>query len=164
MGTGKTSVGLRVAKSLGFSFVDTDECIVRKAGKSIPDIFEERGESGFRDLETEVLRDCLTRSGQVVSTGGGIVVTPENLPLLESGGYTIWLKAGADTIFERVSRNSNRPLLQTTNPRETIATLLADRQKLYESAMDLSIATDDLTMEETCFGVTESTRVALGLG
>lgn len=164
MGTGKTTIGKRVAKSLGFKFVDTDLLIVKKAGKSIPKIFEEVGEDAFRDLETEVLRECGQKTDQVISTGGGIVIRPGNLEILKASGYVIWLKAETDTIFERVSRNRNRPLLHTDNPRKTIDDLLKVRDGLYESAQHFAIRTDELTMEETSFGVTECAKLALGVG
>lgn len=163
MGTGKTTVGKRVARSLGFRFVDTDSRIVKKADKSIPKIFEEVGEEGFRALETEVLRECSEESGQVLSTGGGIVTIEENRSLLKRAGYVIWLKAEADTIYERVRRNKNRPLLHVDDPRATIARLLETRIEFYKECCDFSIATDNLTMDETCFGVTECARVALDL-
>ncbi len=161
MGTGKTTVGMRVAKSLGLRFVDTDKLIAKNAGKTIPMIFEESGETRFRDLETEVLRACAADSGQVISTGGGIVLREENREILRSSGYVIWLKASPESIYERVKRNRNRPLLQTENPLETIREMLASRQELYEACRDLVITSDGLTMEETCFGVTESARLAL---
>ena len=164
MGTGKTTIGKKVAKSLGFRFVDTDLLITRRAGKSIPKIFAESGEETFRKIETEILKECGAKSNQVISTGGGIVTRPENLEILKSSGYVIWLKAATDTIFDRVSRNRNRPLLQTENPRQTIDDLLKSRTALYEEARHFSIATDDLTMEETSFGVTECAKLALGLG
>lgn len=161
MGTGKTSVGMRVAKSLGFSFVDTDQRIVKKAGKPIPRIFEEDGEAVFRAMETEILRECLKKENQVISTGGGIVTNEVNRKLLKEAGYTIWLQAGPDTIYDRVSRNKNRPLLQTEDPKATILKMLAERNQSYCDSMDLAIKTDELTLEETCFGVTESARIAL---
>jgi shikimate kinase len=164
MGTGKTTIGKRVAKSLGFRFVDTDTLIVRKAGKSIPEIFEKSGEEEFRKLETEVLRECAANSDQVISTGGGIVTRPENLEILESAGYVVWLEASPESIYERVRRNRNRPLLQVDDPRETIRDMLEQRIDLYRKARDLSVKTDGLTLEETSFGVTESARVALGMG
>lgn len=163
MGTGKTTIGKRVAKSIGFRFIDTDSLIEKKAGKSIPQIFQESGEDTFRDIETEVLKECREKSDQVISTGGGIVTRPENLEILKSAGYVIWLKASPEIIFERVSRNRNRPLVQTQNPEQTIKDLLQQRAALYAGAQHLSINTDELTMEETCFGVTESTKLALGL-
>lgn len=163
MGTGKTTIGRHVAKSLGFRFVDTDHQITRKAGKPIPKIFEEDGEEAFRRIETEVLRECAAKSEQVISTGGGIVTRPENLEILEQAGYVVWLKASPETIYERVKRNRNRPLLQTENPLETIQNLLEERVDLYRKANDLSVTTDGLTLDETSFGVSESARVALGI-
>ena len=161
MGTGKTSVGMRVAKSLGLRFVDTDRLIVRKAGKPIPKIFEESGEEAFRELETQILKKCAAGADQVISTGGGIVTLERNREILREAGYVIWLKASPETIYERVKRNRNRPLLQTPDPQKTIREMLAARNALYETACDLRITTDDLTMEETCYGVTESARLAL---
>lgn len=163
MGTGKTTIGKRVASSLGFRFVDTDQRIAKKAGKSIPKIFEEEGEEGFRAIETDVLRECAAKSDQVISTGGGIVTRPENLEILPEAGYVIWLKASPETIYERVRRNRNRPLLQVDDPMATIRDMLEQRSGLYEKAMDFSISTDGLSLDETCFGVTECTRLALGM-
>lgn len=164
MGTGKTSVGMRVARSLGFRFVDTDKLIVKSTGKPIPKLFAESGEDHFRELETETLRQCAEGEGQVISTGGGVVVREENRPILREAGYVVWLRASPETIYERVKRNRNRPLLQTADPLGTIRELLAVREALYESCADLVIKTDQLSMDETCFGVTESARLALGEG
>ena len=162
MGTGKTTVGRRVAKSLGFKFVDTDQLIVKRAGKSIPEIFEDDGEKTFREIETEVLRECAEKSGQVISTGGGIVTQPRNREILKTAGYVVWLRASAESIFERVKRNRNRPLLRVEDPMGTITKLLEERTPVYEQSHDLAISTDGLTLEETCYGVTESARLELG--
>lgn len=164
MGTGKTTIGKRVAKSLGFRFVDTDDLITRKAGKSINRIFQEEGEERFRELETEVLAERAAKSDQVISTGGGIVTQSRNREILAQAGFVVWLKASPETIYERVRRNRSRPLLKTTDPQQTIANLLSERHPLYEACQDLSVTTDGLTLDETCFGVTESARVALGVG
>lgn len=162
MGTGKTSVGRKVAKSLGFRFVDTDQLIVKRTGKSIPRIFAEDGEEAFREIETEVLRECVEKSGQVVSTGGGIVTVAKNRDLLKKAGFVVWLRASPESIYARVRRSGNRPLLRTENPRETIEAMLESRNPLYEETRDLVITTDDLTLEETSYGVTESARIELG--
>ncbi|MEM1441976.1 MAG: shikimate kinase [Verrucomicrobiota bacterium] len=164
MGTGKTTIGKQVARSLGFRFVDTDALISKEAGKSISKIFEDSGEEVFRDLETEVLKECGEQENQVISTGGGIVTREENIKILKASGYVIWLKASPQIIYDRVRRNSKRPLLQVKDPRQTIIDLLEVRDELYRKAQHLSINTDELTMDETCFGVTESTKLALGLG
>jgi len=162
MGTGKTTVGKKVARSLGFHFVDTDEMIVKAAGKSIPDIFTDEGEEAFRDIETGVLRECATADNQVISTGGGIILREQNRELLRNAGYVIWLQASAKAIISRVSRNQDRPLLAEKNPASTVKKLLNERHEFYESVSDLNIATDDLLIEETVYGVSESARLALG--
>lgn len=161
MGTGKTTVGQRVAKSLGYAFVDTDELIAQKAGMSIPEIFATHGEDYFRELETAALDHCCQTRGQVISTGGGIVVREPNRQLLKTGGYVIWLKASADVIYERIKRSKERPLVQTEDPLDTIKRMLKERNSFYKESKDLSIVTDDLTVEETIYGVTESARLAL---
>jgi shikimate kinase len=161
MGTGKTTVGQRVARSLGYRFVDTDKLIVKEFGKPIPRIFAEEGEDFFRDAETETLRRCADGENQVISTGGGIILREANRGLLHDAGYVIWLRASPESIYERVKRNRNRPLLQTADPLATIRDLLAARADLYDACSDLSITTDHLTMDETCFGVTESAQLAL---
>ena len=162
MGTGKTSIGRRVAQSLGFEFVDTDVLIVESEGKPIKDIFSDEGEDYFRDLETQMIQDCGDRWNQVLATGGGIVLREENQQLLADCGYVIWLKASAEAILERVSRNRERPLMQTTDPLQTIKDLLQEREKLYASTADFTIDTNGLTLDETAFGVCESARVIFG--
>jgi shikimate kinase len=161
MGTGKTTIGKRVARSLGYRFVDTDQLIAKKAGKGIPAIFADEGEEAFRQLETEVLRECAAGERQVISTGGGIVTRPENRELLMASGYVVWLKAAPDTIYQRVRRSRDRPLLRTPDPQATIAELLGQRNGLYEASQHLTIVTDGLTPEETAFGVSESAQLVL---
>lgn len=162
MGTGKTSVGKRVARSLGFSFLDTDELIERMAEKSIARIFEDEGEETFREWEAEALRRCARFQDTVISTGGGIVTREENRRLLARAGHVIWMKADPKTIFERVSRRRIRPLLQTDNPRRTIEELLKQRTDLYRQSADEIVDTSNLTLDETVHGLAESARVALG--
>ncbi len=162
MGTGKTSIGKRVAKSLGFDFVDTDDLIVESQDKAIAEIFSDEGEDYFRDLETETLRTCGHQQRQVISTGGGIVLRPGNRDILSESGYVIWLKASPDAILERVSRNQERPLLLTSDPLQTIKDLLKERNNLYASTADFTIDTNELTLDETAFGICESARVIFG--
>jgi shikimate kinase len=163
MGTGKSSVGRRVADSLGFSFVDTDQIVTDLAGKSIPAIFAEEGEAAFRDWESEALRRCAGSDRQVIATGGGIVTQPRNHELLRQAGYVIWLKASPEIVLRRVARNHDRPLLQTADPLATIRELLDSRLPLYRACAQEEVNTSDLTLDETAHGITESSRVALGL-
>lgn len=162
MGTGKSTIGERVATGLGFSFVDTDHLIERETGKTISDIFTQSGETGFREKESAVLEKLTNRDRLVISTGGGIVTVPKNTRLLRRLGFVVWLNAEEEVIFLRVSKNQNRPLLQTPNPKETIHNLLGNRIPLYRSCADLEIDTTDLTEDEVAFGICESARVKWG--
>lgn len=134
MGSGKSSVGRLIAGRLGFQFVDTDVLIVQRAGMEISEIFASEGEERFRDLETAALESLTQRDRCVIATGGGVVLRERNRELLRDLGFVVLLTATEDVIFERVSRNSRRPLLQTENPRETVAALLAARQPAYAAA------------------------------
>ena len=134
MGSGKTSIGRLIAGRLGFQFVDTDALIVQRAGREIAEIFASEGEEHFRDLETAALESLGHRERCVIATGGGVVLRERNRELLRALGFVVLLMASADAIFERVSRNTKRPLLQTANPRETVAAMLAARQPAYEAA------------------------------
>lgn len=158
MGSGKTTVGQRVAEKLGWPLADTDAMIAEQAGLSIPDIFLAEGEAGFRQRESAVLASLLDAPPCVISTGGGIVTVPENEPLLRTLGFIVWLSASEETIFERVSRNRQRPLLHTPDPRRTIHELLTARGPLYEKLAHLTIETAGLDPEEIAYGVCESAR------
>ena len=162
MGTGKTSIGKLVACSLGYKFVDTDAMIVKRAGKPITRIFADDGEEAFRDLETAVLRDLGERKKLVISTGGGIVLREENRKLLRDAGYSVWLTAAPETIYGRVVGNRDRPLLKTKSPRETITTMMAEREALYSEASDLKVETDNLSLDEVGYGVVECARMRFG--
>jgi shikimate kinase len=148
MGSGKSSVGRELARRWGFRFLDTDSIIRHEFGKSISEIFSVFGEPFFRDQEFATLTKLLHCHRSVIATGGGIVIQPRNAILLGKLGTTIWLKADHATIFERVSRNKNRPLLQTDDPEATIAKLLAERAPLYESAADLTVDSSGLSHHE----------------
>jgi shikimate kinase len=158
MGSGKTTVGHLVAEKLAWPFVDTDALVIEEAGLSIPDIFAKEGEAGFRERESAVLARLATAPPRVIATGGGIVTQPQNAPLLRSLGFVVWLSASEADILARVSRNRNRPLLHTADPRQTIHDLLAQRRPLYESFAHLTIETHGLEPEEIAYGVCESAR------
>ena len=162
MGTGKSSVGKRIAASLGFRFVDTDAMVVEAAGKVISDIFADEGEEHFRDLETAALREAAQSGNQVIATGGGIILREENRDVLARAGHVVWLKCDPETILARVSRNTARPLVQTENPLETIRNLLGQREAFYRAAASEEVNTSELTLDETAHGIAESARVAFG--
>ncbi|MEO0444543.1 MAG: shikimate kinase [Verrucomicrobiota bacterium] len=159
MGTGKTTVGQKVAKSLGYQFVDTDALVEEVEGRSIPDIFAQEGEEGFRGKETEVLQRALQQDHAVISTGGGAVLRKENRKLIQEGGFCVWLTASAEDILERVMMNTNRPLLQTKDPLETIQRMLSERHDFYVETADLILETTELHPDDVAYGICESARV-----
>jgi shikimate kinase len=160
MGSGKSSVGRLVARTLRGRFVDTDRLVVERAGRDITDIFATNGEGFFRQEESRALCSLLGGRGLVVATGGGIVTVAANLAALKELGFVVWLTASEETIWDRVSRNTKRPLLRTQNPRETVRTLLAARNPLYEKAADLRVDTTLLTHAE----VAEKICAAVAMG
>ena len=141
MGTGKSTVGKLLAKKMSRAFVDIDHRIEEKEKRTISEIFEKEGEPHFRQLEKEMIRDAAAHSGQVITTGGGAVLDPENFKALKSGGFLVALIASAETIFERVKRTKHRPLLASGDPMADIRKLLAVRAPIYEQA-DLRFVSD----------------------
>ncbi|MDB5052577.1 MAG: shikimate kinase [Bacilli bacterium] len=145
MGTGKSTVGRFLAEKLGWEFIDTDHYIEKQEGASIPELFANRGEMYFREVETGAIRDILSKSNQVISTGGGAVLLKENRAYMKQNGFVIALTASVDTIIQRVGGDRNRPLLQG-NPQEVVPMLLEKRKHAYDFA-DAKISTDKLRVE-----------------
>lgn len=162
MGSGKSTVGRMVASKLGFQFVDTDHMIADAARRSIPHIFEHEGEEAFRARESAALRSLLNRDHCVIATGGGIVTQERNHPLLRHLGFIVWLEADVATLHRRTAGGHDRPLLKDGDPKAKLQRLLDARLPLYKQLADLRIATDELSQNETAYGLAESARVHLG--
>ncbi len=141
MGTGKTSVGRLLAEQLHFQFLDTDEMIQSRTGRTIADIFAQEGETTFRQLEHQVLQDLATRKKTVISTGGGLPTNAENLAALKAFALVVCLWASPEKIWERVKNQSHRPLLQTGDPQKKIREMLELRAPFYRQA-DVLVNTD----------------------
>ncbi len=153
MGTGKSTVGREVAGRLGRPFVDTDALVAARAGLPIPQIFALHGEEAFRDLEAQVVAEVAARPGQVIATGGGALLRPENVSRLRERGRLILLTASPEVILERLSRNglSERPLLfgalTPAERLERIRSLLRGREEAYAQA-DARVDTTGLTPQQ----------------
>ncbi|MDO9442278.1 MAG: shikimate kinase [Beijerinckiaceae bacterium] len=143
MGAGKSTVGRRLAARLGLPFADADIEIEAAAGMTIPEIFAEHGEQYFRDGEVRVISRLLDSGPAVLATGGGAWMREETRSRICERGISVWLKADADVILKRIKRRSDRPLLQTSDPAATIATLIAERYPVYETA-DLTVFSRDV--------------------
>lgn len=134
MGTGKSAVGRLVAEQLHFAFLDTDTVIEARTGKRIPQIFAEQGEPYFRQLEDKIVKELALRERTVISTGGGLVVNPENMASLKQHAFVVCLWARPEAIYARVKDQNHRPLLNEANPIEKIRALLAERAPFYKQA------------------------------
>ena len=148
MGSGKTTIGLRLAKELSMPFFDSDQVIEKRNGVTIATIFDIEGEEGFRLREMEVIDELTQMTGIVLSTGGGVVIKKENRLHLKERGFVVYLKASAECILKRTSRDKKRPLLQGENPKQKIIDLLNERNHLYEEIADLTINTDNCVSKE----------------
>lgn len=159
MGAGKTSVGVRLARDLGYAFVDTDGLIEADQKTTITAIFSNFGEAYFRDVESRVIRQVLESGEQVVATGGGAVIREENRKAFKEGGITICLAARPETVYERIRHETHRPLLQVPDPLARIRGLLADREQFYRQA-DLVIETDGKTVDGVIDEIRQRVRYA----
>jgi len=145
MGAGKSTVGRQLAKNLNMEFVDCDREIEQRTGVSIAIIFEVEGEEGFRKREHDMIEQLTERDGIVLATGGGAVLDEENRSRLRTRGFAIYLNAPIDLLVERTSRDRQRPLLQTEDPKERLVALVTEREPLYQQVADMVVKTDRRT-------------------
>lgn len=132
MGTGKSTIGRLLAKRIDYHFVDTDKEIENRCGKSVADIFQQDGEAFFRQQEEKLVRELAKQPRQVISTGGGLLMNPQNIEVLVKNSQIICLTASPDEILERVSKQPlTRPLLKETDPRKKVIQLLEQRSSVY---------------------------------
>lgn len=143
--TGKTAVGARLAQILGRPFVDLDQLLVREAGKSIMEIVAKGGWAEFRRREKELAARFRGTEGQVLATGGGVVLDPDNIAALKENGIIIWLTADPETIQARLTldqpRDANRPSLTGDDTIREVAAVLKERYTLYQAAADITVDT-----------------------
>lgn len=148
-GTGKSHVGGILAERLRMPYIGMDAEIVKRAGMSIPEIVDRFGWPGFRDKESELVRELSARDDIIVDTGGGVIERPENIEALRKNACIVWLKASVDTIVSRIQGCTERPSLTAGKTfTEEVAEVLERRTPLYRSAAHLEIDTDNLTPEQ----------------
>ncbi|MCK5307236.1 MAG: shikimate kinase [Zetaproteobacteria bacterium] len=147
MGSGKSSIGRRLAKHFGIAMIDLDNYIVEKAGRTVPEIFAEQGEEGFRDIESEALREVLSQRA-VIATGGGVILREENRALLKCHPPVIWLKASPEFLAKRIDGDSNRPLIAAGETLKKLQQLVEIRYPLYEQCADFTLPRGDMKKRE----------------
>ena len=145
-GTGKTTVGRILAERLGYRYIDTDDEIEKRAGRTIADIFRDQGEGAFRDLESTVIADVVQPSQLVLSLGGGAILRPENRQRIQECGVVVWLRAPLETIAERMGLDPHtedrRPKLTEHGTLDEINAVLQERWPLYQACASISVDTD----------------------
>ena len=149
MGSGKTTLGLKLSYLLRMPVEDTDKLIERQEGRSITQIFADDGESYFRELETELLRKCGEQKYErILSVGGGTPVNPVNRPLLHQCGTVVYLRVSPEVVYERLKNDTTRPLLQCEDPLTRIRELLEIRDKIYAECADIILDVDNRHSDE----------------
>ncbi|MDE5746997.1 MAG: shikimate kinase [Acetatifactor sp.] len=149
MGSGKSTMGIRLSYRLQYILEDTDKLIETKAGMTISEIFAREGEEAFRQLETQLLQQLVEKKGRrVYSVGGGTPVRAVNRPLLKKLGTVVYLRTRPETVYERLKNDTTRPLLQGEDPLGKIRSLMAERESAYAEAADVILDVDEMTTDQ----------------
>ena len=165
MGAGKTTVGRLLAEQLGWGYLDSDAQVVAATGRTVPELFAERGEAAFRAEEARVLAEALSGTDPVVvSAAGGVVLASDNRNLLVRSGVVVWLRAAPELLARRVGRGEGRPLLDD-DPAGSLRDLYAVRRPLYEAVAQVAIDVEGLTPHQVVDRVlADEILVAAGIG
>ena len=141
MGAGKSTIGRNLAKKLNKKFHDSDRVIEERTGVDIATIFEIEGEQGFRDREAQVIEELCQLDDIVLATGGGSILRDENRENMKKFGHVVYLCTTAELLYSRIRYDKSRPLMQTSNPLDTLKKLLQDREPFYKEVSDSIIIT-----------------------
>jgi shikimate kinase len=154
MGAGKSSVGKKLAKRLHMGFSDLDEAIEKGLGVTVSEVFSRWGEGFFRDTESRILRSLAQKSGQVIATGGGIVLRECNWETMKKWGITVYLRAPIEVLWSRIEGDASRPLLRVEDPLKRAQELFSERVSLYEKA-DLIVDTENASPDDVAEDIIE---------
>ena len=160
MGSGKTTVGKRIAQELGYAFVDSDDVVASAAGKSVRQIFAQDGEAVFRQCESEAIKSVLAdrQSSVVLATGGGAVISSDNRQLIsEQASTVVWLDASVEDLVVRTKSGATRPLLDG-DAATTLQSLGSQRSAWYEEVATVRIDTRGKSVAKVCSAVLEAIR------
>ena len=149
MGSGKSTVGIRLSYKMFMTVIDTDKLIEKEQGMTISEIFDQKGEEEFRKMETACLQRLLEKGNkQIIALGGGMPIREENRELMKKLGIVVYLRVKPQTVYDRIKHDTSRPLLQCENPLQRICDMMFARQAAYEKTADIIIDTDELSFEE----------------
>lgn len=156
-GSGKSTIGRKLAALLKLPFLDSDQEVEAAAHMSIPQIFETLGEPAFRDGERKVIARLLDGPTVILSTGGGAFMNEQTRHLIKDKALSVCLKASLDVLLERTARSDDRPLLKKGNPRDILASMIDTRGPVYEKA-DLTVSSENVPVETTAQNVLAAIR------
>lgn len=156
MGSGKTSIGQRLAREMGLEFRDCDHELEKHTGASINLIFDVEGEEGFRKRETAMLQQLTGQKGLVLATGGGAILRPENREMLSRSGLVVYLKTSVQQQLRRLRRDRSRPLLQTGDKERKLRELAQERDPLYESVADVTFPAQNRGLDAAAHALAEA--------
>ena len=148
MGSGKSSSAQKLSKILKRKVISTDAMILKEEGRTIEEIFADSGESYFRDLERNLIKEISKKHNVIIDGGGGIVLNPDNIKDLKKNGIVLFLNASPESIYHDVKKQTQRPLLNVPDPLAKIRELLSSRLPLYKKAADITIDADHKTVDE----------------
>jgi shikimate kinase len=160
MASGKSAVGRRVARRLGYRFLDTDRFIETEMGCTIAELFASKGEAHFRELESRLARRLVALSNTVIATGGGMPIAPGNLDALKKAGIVVFLNAAVEEILNRLERDTRRPKVQGGDLKETVLRLHGERLPVYSQA-DVVVDTKGLSVNHVAGDVIRLVAEAL---
>ena len=158
MGSGKTTIGQRVAERLGLEFFDCDRELEEQTGASVSLIFDVEGEAGFRERETRMLEQLTERRGVLVATGGGAVLRKENRELLRRSGLVVYMSTSVTQQLRRLNRDRTRPLLQSGDRKAKLARLAQQRNPLYEDLADIEFPSHNRGLDATADALAQLIR------
>ncbi|OLS02353.1 shikimate kinase [Tissierella creatinophila] len=159
MGTGKSTVAKVLSKQLNLELIDTDKSIEKKTGLTISEIFEKYGEKGFRDIETDIIKDLKDKKEKIISCGGGVCLRDENIKNLKTNHRVILLEASARVILERIKDDDTRPILKDKTDIESVEMIMKRRKASYQKCADLIIDTDEKSVEKIVDEIIEKLNI-----
>lgn len=162
MGSGKSTIAKALSQKYGLTEIDMDSYIEKKEQRTIKDMFEKEGEEYFRNKETEAVYDMADKKNMIISCGGGTVLREENVKAMKKQGKIVLLTATPQTILMRVKSSTERPILNGNMNIEFIENLMKKRADKYESAADITVKTDDKSVDEICEEILKSLKVCEG--
>lgn len=158
MGSGKSTIARQLKKELDMELVEMDQRIVDEQGMSINDIFAQKGEEAFRDIESQLVVDLGNQEASIISCGGGVVIRPQNVENMKKSGKIVFLTASPETILERVKGGTDRPLLNGNMNVPYIKEMMDKRRDFYEGAADIKISTDNKSVKEISNEIIEALK------